>query len=86
MSEPTQPPISDPLRQLADRIDRNSDVPFSGAYAILPPKGEAPVTLLLLDSDPSPAMFWGTLKSVVDQKLQELVEQERQGGGPWRNR
>jgi hypothetical protein len=68
--------LSDELREMAERIDRNADGSFGGAFVLLPPGGE-PVKTLLIDSGKDPAQFWGTLKTKCEMALAGLEELQR---------
>lgn len=68
------------FRDMADRLDRNADQDFGGAFVVIPPEGEAQ-TMLLIDSAKNPAIFWAALQTRVQIALQEIEEAQR-GGMP----
>lgn len=68
---------SEPFKAMADQIDHNEAGGFAGAFVIAPP-GAEPHRMLFLNPSADAAIFWGTLKTVVDMALAELAQQ--QGG------
>jgi hypothetical protein len=68
---------SDPFKAMAEEIDHNAAANFGGGFVIVPPGGE-PLRMLFLSPSPDQAIFWGTLRGVVDMALAEIAQQ--QGG------
>ena len=66
---------STPFKEMAEQIDHNADAGFAGAFVICPPNGEAQ-RMLLLNPSADPAIFWGTVKTVVDMALAEIAQQQ----------
>ena len=48
-----------------------------------PPGGE-PIELMLLNNSGDEALFWGTLKSLVEIRLREIAEQQGSSRQGWR--
>jgi hypothetical protein len=70
------PDYSGPFTRMADKIDLNSSGDFAGAFVVVTPSGDTH-TMLLLDSAKNEAIFWGTVKSMVDINLSAIDERER---------
>lgn len=64
---------------MASRIQANSGAEFAGAVVVVPPEGN-PIEMLIVDPTRNPAVFWSTVKSLVDMKIAENDE-ARTGGG-----
>ena len=72
--------IADRFRQMADRIEKNSDEPFGGCVMIFPPgENPEPVELLWLDVKTDPAQFWGAIRGKCDFAMVEVSNQARTG-------
>lgn len=67
---------ADFFRQLADKIDKNAEEDFSGAFMIVPPSGDPVQGIMLSNSDL--ATFWSVVKSKVDIVLLEIDQTQRQ--------
>jgi len=76
---PLPPDYSSPFRRVADRIDRNQDAPFAGAFVIVTPDGSVE-ELLLLDKTANPAVFWSIVKTKAEIAIAEIDEHQRRGG------
>ena len=76
---PEEPSRAIPLLAMAERIERNKDAPFGGAFVIIPPGG-TPQDMLILDNSGNAAIFWSTLQTRVQIALSELDEGNRSGG------
>lgn len=86
MSDPISSPDNAALfREMAERIKLNEANGFGGAVVIVPPKGAAGITSLMVE-DGDPAFFWSTLKSRIDLALAQLAEQEAQARGGYGRR
>ena len=66
--------MDDPFTAMAARIDLNKDQGFAGAFVIQPPGDDPPLSLLLLNNEPDPAVFWGTLSTYVQAALTRLAQ------------
>lgn len=76
-----QPTIADLFRRMADRLERNQNEGFGGAFVIVPPDGGgAPIETLILDAGQDPAQYWVLLKSKCDLQIQQLDQQSRKTG------
>ena len=71
---------AEPFTVMAGKIVANMHNGFAGAFVIVPPGGE-PKDMLILDSKANPAIFWSTLKTMVDIALAEIEAEQRQGQG-----
>lgn len=69
--------LAQELRELADRMERNSDGSFGGAYVVIPPAGGDVIKMLILDSAKDPAQFWAVLKTRCEMVLAGLDEIQR---------
>lgn len=68
--------------KMGDLVTHNADQQFGGAFVITPPGGGSLESLFI--SEASPALFWATLKSIIDQQLAEIDQAQlrsRQGFG-----
>lgn len=75
--------LAAPFTSMAERISRNQDEGFGGAFVIVPPGEEAePLVMLMLDNSNDPSLFWATLKTTCEMALHRLDEQNR-GGNPF---
>lgn len=52
------------FRELADKIDRNPETDFGGAFLIVPPEGDAISGILVGAADLG--VFWGAVKLKCD--------------------
>ena len=68
---------SEIFRKLADKIDRNEDAEFGGAVCIVPPKGEATIDWVIVDSKADILRFWVKLKTDIDAIVQEVDTRAR---------
>lgn len=68
---------SEPFRAMAEQIEHNAAAEFAGAFVLAPPGSESH-RMLFLTPTGDPAIFWGTLRTVVDMALAEIAQQ--QGG------
>ena len=62
------------FKEMAERIERNSQESFGGACVIVPPEGE-PIELLIFDATADPAQFIGAVSARLSMALSAL-EQE----------
>lgn len=69
------------FRNMAAKIELNSNEAFGGAFVVVPPGEGDPFSSLILDSDADPASFWGVLKAKCDIALSKLDMAERQKKG-----
>ena len=68
-----------PFAAMAERVRHNADARFGGAAVLVPPGGDEMVELLVLQIS-EPIVFWATLKSMVQQRLDALEQAQRQAG------
>jgi hypothetical protein len=68
---------SEIFRKLADKIDRNEEEEFGGAVCIVPPKGEATIDWVIVDSKADLLRFWVKLKTDIDAIAQEVDNRAR---------
>ena len=67
--------------EMAKRIRLNKDSNFGGAFVLIPPAGYGdPVDSLLINSPNASLMFWHHLKSIAEQTINQVQEQQRLGG------
>ena len=67
------------LKALADRINRNIDGSFGGAYVIIPPKEGEIIDNLIIGSRQDEAQFWTMLLTACQTALAELDARQRNG-------
>lgn len=77
--------IADPFAKMADLVRHNAGQPFGGAFVIVgpAPPNQAlpdPITSLFLNAA-SEGMFWATLKSICQQRIDEIDTEERKMRG-----
>jgi hypothetical protein len=70
------------FRQMADRIEKNADEEFSGAFLVVPPGDCEPLDGLSVSSKPNIPAFFSNLRGMVEIAIEEL--QKDQPGGPQR--
>ena len=64
---------------MAERMSRNGDDNFGGAFVVVPPEnGGEPIEPLILDAKQDPAQFWMLLKTKCDLELGALDQKQRQ--------
>ena len=72
------------FRQIADRIERNAEDEFSGAFLIVPPGDCEPIDGLSVSSKPNIPAFFSNLRGQVEIAIAEVAEvggtgQQRRG-------
>ena len=72
------------FRQIADRIERNAEDEFSGAFLIVPPGDCEPIDGLSVSSKPNIPAFFSNLRGQVEMAIAEVAEvggtgQQRRG-------
>ena len=72
------------FRQIADRIERNAEDEFSGAFLIVPPGDCEPIDGLSVSSKPNIPAFFSGLRGMVEIAIAEVAEvggtgQQRRG-------
>ena len=72
------------LDDLSAKVTLNLSNGFAGCFALVPPGGTEPVTMLILDPDASPAIFWSLISSkakmaLLDNRLQKMGGFGRRG-------
>lgn len=68
------------LREMADRMEKNADGQFGGAFVVIDPNGNV-VKTLIIDNKQDPAQFWSILKTKCDMALLGLDEMQRNQQG-----
>jgi hypothetical protein len=69
------------FRQMADRIEKNADEEFSGAFLVVPPGDCEPLDGLSVSSKPNIPAFFSNLQGQVEIVVNELVVAARGGSG-----
>jgi hypothetical protein len=80
MTEP-----SAPFTDMAARIARIDLAEFAGAIVVVPPDGE-PIAFLTTDPKPDMMQFWSTVKSRVEVRATEAMQQAANQQDPWARR
>lgn len=78
---PAERPATDPAEpftQMAKQISHNKGSHFGGAFVIVPPGEEAPLSTLVLTTDP--AEFWMIVHAKIQVRLREIERKETQAG------
>ena len=71
---------ADKFLDMGRKIAHNATNGFGGAVVAFPPGGE-PIELMLLNNSGDEALFWGTLKSLVEMAARDCRDRAQQG---WR--
>lgn len=73
------PTIAATYHKMGELITHNAAQQFGGAFVITPPGGGSLESLFISEADP--ALFWATLKSIIEQQLNEIdtAQRNRQG-------
>jgi hypothetical protein len=74
---------ADRFTDMGRKIAHNDRNGFGGAVVAFPPGG-APIELMMLNNSGDEALFWGTLKSLVEIRLREIAEQQSNNRPGWR--
>jgi hypothetical protein len=75
---------NDPAKHFEDmarRVTDNQNHPFGGAVVIVPPGGQAPIEMLMLDPNSDLAMFWATIKTKIEILLASAEAEKRRQQG-----
>lgn len=67
--------VASTFRKMGDLVTKNTGEKFGGAFVVVDPDGTQVESLFL--NDATPGLFWGTLKSIVEQQLIEIDKKER---------
>jgi hypothetical protein len=78
MTEPAQF-----FRDMAARIEKVEKAEFAGAAVVVPPGGGEAITFLLTDPQQHILQFFTTIKSRVEEKATEHMEQARNRQQGW---
>ena len=70
---------ADMFKAMAERIERNADAKFGGAFVLLPPGDGEPFMSLMLDQEEA-AIFWSALQTIANMAVQTLDTVQRQQG------
>ncbi len=65
------------FRAMAERIEKNDLDEFSGALLVVPPGGEEPISILLVNPKRDLAAFWATVASTIQVAAAEFQERAR---------
>ncbi len=71
------PDPADHFDEMASRIRRNAPAEFSGALLVVPPGGEEPISILLVNPKRDLAAFWATVASTIQVAAAEFQERAR---------
>lgn len=78
VEKPEQAPtIAAVYHKMGDLVTHNADQQFGGAFVITPPGGGSLESLFI--SEASPALFWATLKTIIEQQLAVIDQMELRG-------
>lgn len=69
---PAKPDHAAPFAAMVERIRKNADEQFGGAFVIVPPDGAGEPMQLLALSVTDPAAFWIMLQNQIKTALEEL--------------
>lgn len=65
----------DLFREMAERIDRATEAEFAGAMLLVPPGESEPLTMLLVDPQQKPEIFWFAAKNRVDTEADAFISE-----------
>lgn len=68
------------LDDLSAKVTLNAANGFAGCFALVPPGESEPVTLLILDPEASPAVFWSLVSTKAKMALDALADEESRNG------
>jgi hypothetical protein len=71
------PTIAAVYHKMGELITHNADQQFGGAFVLTPPGGGSLESLFI--SEASPALFWATLKTIIEQQLAGIDEAQLRG-------
>jgi hypothetical protein len=71
----TAPTVAASFHKMGDLMTKNAAEKFGGAFVIVDPTGETLESLFI--NDATPGLFWGTLKTIVDQQIIMIDDKER---------
>jgi hypothetical protein len=74
-----------PFTDMAARIAKIDSTEFAGAVVVVPPDGE-PIAFLTTDPKPDLMQFWSTVKSRVEVRATEAMQQVAAQQDPWGGR
>lgn len=78
VEKPEQTPTAaDAYDKMANLVRHNADQQFGGAFVITPPGGGSLESLFI--SEASPGLFWATLKTIIEQQLATIDQNELRG-------
>jgi hypothetical protein len=69
------------FRQMADRIEKNADEEFSGAFLVVPPGDCEPLDGLSVSSKPNIPAFFSNLRGMVEIAIAEVTDAANGGSG-----
>lgn len=67
--------VAQAFQKMHDLISKNTGEKFGGAFVIVDPEGTQTESLFI--NDATPGLFWGTLKTIIEQQLVEIDAKER---------
>lgn len=66
------------FREMADRIERNNDAVFGGAYVIIPPSDDGTsLSVLVVDNERDQSGFFNLLEWRIKNIIQQIDQQAR---------
>jgi hypothetical protein len=75
-----------PFIDMAARIAKIASAEFAGAIVVVPPGDGEPIAFLTTDPKPDLMQFWATVKSRVEVRATEAMQQAAAQQDPWRGR
>ena len=66
---------------MADRLEKNADEPFAGAFVAVPPNGDPVEVLLISDNKETLGQFWGTVQANAGAVIRNQEEDSRRMRG-----
>jgi hypothetical protein len=75
-----------PFTDMAARIAKIDSAEFAGAVVVVPPGDGEPIAFMTTDPKPDLMQFWSTVKSRVEVRATEAMQQAAAQQDPWRGR
>jgi hypothetical protein len=66
---------------MAERLEKNADEPFGGAFVAVPPEGDSVEILTISDNKQNMGQFWGTVTAHAGAAIREAEELSRRMRG-----
>jgi hypothetical protein len=67
--------VAQAFSKMSELVAKNTGEKFGGAFVIVDPDGQQLESLAL--NDATPGLFWGVLKSIVEQQISVIDDKER---------